>query len=318
MWASSLYVVILLLPRHCRIQDLCPEESTLGPLNHLLVNTAWWVVHDNCALLGVDLGVQTSVPNKVDDPFLAFLVVQTQAGAQSLDINACVDLAVALKDQVSGVVDESVGASSKEEVGSQHLLGTGQLSLGLLEVEVDEQGAHELGQGVVVLVGLLAHDADNVLELFLLHTRVASAAAAGDNGSGEVSQDPGAGGLNGVDVGGAEEKVEKGVAGGVAVEEGEEGPVDKPCAMLQLRKRVVEQFGVDTLLHFLNLLEGGLPARCEDFRGQLTPCGCRDFVVVCGKDTELVKQIGGGAVVAAAVLEVAEIVKRVDHFDGDL
>lgn len=124
--------------------------------------------------------------------------------------------------------------------------------------------------------------------------------------------------MNGVDVGGAEEEVEEGVAGGVAVEEREEGPVDEPCAVLQLRKWVVEQLGVDALLHLLHLLEGRLPARCEDLRGQLTPCSCRDLVVICGKDTELVEQIGGGTIVAAAVLEVAEIVKRVDHFDGDL
>lgn len=188
--APSWNALLLPLPRHGRVQHLCPEESSLGPLNDLLVDTAGRVVHDDCALLGINLGVQTGVPNQVDNPLLSLLVVETKAGAKTLDVNARVDLAVALEDEMPGIVDESVGACGKEEVRPQHLLGTRQLSLSLLEVEVDEQGTHKLGKGVVVLVGLLAHDADNVLELFLLHARVASAAAAGDNSGGQVSQDP--------------------------------------------------------------------------------------------------------------------------------
>lgn len=303
---------------HRRTEDLCPEETALGPLDDLLVDAAGRVVHDDGALARVDLGVEPRVADQVDDPLLAGLVVEAQGLAQALDVDARVDLAVALKDEVPRVVDEAVHAAGQEEVGPQHLLGAAQLALGVLKVKVDEQGAHELGQGVGVLVGLLAHDADNVLELLLLHARVAGAAAAGDDGGDQVAQCPRARGLDGVDVGGGEEEVEEGVAGGVAVEEGEQGPVDEPCALLQLGEGVVEELGVDVLLDLHQLLEGRVPAGGQDLGGELAPCGGRHLVVVGGEDTELVEEVGGPAVVAAAVLEVAEVVKGVNHLDRHL
>ena len=63
------------LLRHRRAQDLRPEEPSLGPLDHLLVDAAGRVVHDDRSLARVDLGVQPCVADQVDDPLLARLVV---------------------------------------------------------------------------------------------------------------------------------------------------------------------------------------------------------------------------------------------------
>lgn len=166
------------------------------------------MVHDDGALLIVDLSVNPSLADQVHDPLLAVVLVQAQAGAEVLDVDAGVDLAVALGDEVAGGVDEEVGGGEEEEVGAQDLLGETELTLGLLEVEVDVEGANEVGDGVAVLVGLLLHDADDVLQLLLVLAGTPRTAATGDNAGGQVAENPGAVGLDGVDVGGAEEEVE--------------------------------------------------------------------------------------------------------------
>lgn len=40
------------------------------------------------------------------------------------------------------------------------------------------------------------------------------------------------------------------------VEEGEERPMDQPCAVLELCEGVVEEAGVDSLLKFVDFLNG--------------------------------------------------------------
>ena len=61
-----------------------------------------------------------------------------------------------------------------------------------------------------------------------------------DDGGGEIAEDPGAVRLNCIDICRGEEKLANGIAGGVIVKEREEGPVDQPCSVLELRERVVE------------------------------------------------------------------------------
>lgn len=152
------------------------------------------------------------------------------------------DLAVAFGDEVTGSIDESVGGRDKEEIAAQNILGLAELLLCLLEIEIDVKGLDEIGDGVGVLVVLLAHNADQILQLLLVDTGVLlGAAAVGDNGGGEVSQNPRAAGLDGVDVGGGEEEVGEDVAGGVVVEEGEQRPVNEPRAVGELSQGVVEQ-----------------------------------------------------------------------------
>lgn len=63
-------------------QDLSPEKGTLCLLNDLLVHRLRWVVHDNGALLVVDLGIDTGVADQVDDPLLTLVLAETQARGQ--------------------------------------------------------------------------------------------------------------------------------------------------------------------------------------------------------------------------------------------
>lgn len=104
------------------VEDLCSEESTLGLLNDLLVNVVGGVVHDDGAVLAVNLGIQAGLANQVDDPLLAVIRVQAKLGAQISDVHSAEDLAVALADEVSGGVDKRIGRSSQEEVASAHFL----------------------------------------------------------------------------------------------------------------------------------------------------------------------------------------------------
>lgn len=184
---------------------------------------------------------------------------------------------------MSGGILESVTGSDKEEVVAQNLVGLAELLLGLFEVEVDVESLDELADGVAVLVGFLSDDADQVLELLLIRVLAVLASRAvtvGDDGSGEIAQDPGASGLNGVDVGGGEEEVGELIAGGLVVEEGEERPVNQPAAVLELGQGVGEQACVDVLADLLYLLHSGFPVGSKNVRGEFTPCCCRDLVVI--------------------------------------
>lgn len=180
------------------------------------------------------------------------------------------------------------------------------------------KGVDELGDGVGVLVGLLSDIANNVLELLLLDRAVASTCAAGDDGSNQVPQNPGARGLNGVDVGGREEHVQNGLAGTLEVEQGEEGPVDKHGPVVKLSSGVVEESGVDALTNILKLVNGRLPVCGQDFGSKLSPGCSGNLVVVGGENAELVEHIGGRAILAASELELSEIVQSIHHFEGNL
>ncbi len=276
------------------------------------------MVHDDCALLVVDLGVQPRVADEVNDPLLGCVSVQAQAGAEVLERNAGMDLAVALEDEVAGRVDKVVGVGEQEEVAAENLLGQDKLALSLLEVEVDAEGVHEPGDGVLVLVGLLLNDADDVLHLLLVDAGILRAPAVRDDSDGQVAQDPRAVSLDAVNVAGVEEQLEDGLAGLLGVEQGEEDPVDESGPVLQLGQRVLRQPRVDRLAHLLHLLHGRLPVHGQGLAGQAAPRRGRHFVVVGGEHAEAVQHLRGVGVVAAAVLEVAEVVEGVDHLDGDL
>jgi hypothetical protein len=196
---------------------------------------------------------------------------------------------------MSGGILESFACGDKEEIAAQNIVGLGKLLLGLLKVKVDVESLDELADGVAVLVGFLSDDADQVLQLLLvrvLAVLAGGAVAVGDDGSGEVTQDPGAGGLNGVDVCGGEEEVGELVTGGLVVEEGEERPVDQPAAVLELGQGVVEQARVDVLADLLHLLHGGFPVGGKNVRGKFAPCCCRNFVVVGALRDVLVYGLG--------------------------
>ena len=219
---------------------------------------------------------------------------------------------------MSGGLDEAIGCSNEEEIRSKNLLGLGEFLLRLLEVKIEVKGLDEVGHRVVVLVVFLLDNSDDVLELLLVLSGVACTAAVGDNCCSEVSENPGACGLDGIDEGRREEDITDCVSCRLVVEEGEESPVNEPCAVSKLCERIGEEFGIDGFLHLLHFLHSRLPVCGEDFRGELSPCGGRDFVVVGGEHSELVEEFRGRSVVSTAVLEVSEVVENVDHLDGDL
>lgn len=219
---------------------------------------------------------------------------------------------------MSGGIDKGVGRRSQEEVAAADLVRHSEGVTRSVKVVGDVEGVDELGDGVGVLVGLLADVSDDVLDLLLLDGAVAGTVAAGDNGGDQVPQDPGARGLDGVDVGGGEEHVQNGLAGLVPVEEGEEGPVHQHSSVVELGTRVVEQLGVDVFPHVLELLHGRLPVGLQNLRGQLAPGRAGNLVVVGREHSELVEHVGGRAVLAASELELTKVIKGVDHLHSNL
>lgn len=254
------------------VQNLRAEESSLGLLNDLLVDIVGRVVHDDGAVLAVNLGVEAGITDEVNNPLLTIVRVEAKLGTEITDVHAAEDLAVALADEVTSGLDKGVGGRGEEEVAAADLLGGAESFTGSVEVVCDVEGVDELSDGVGVLVGLLADVADDILELLLLSRAVARAGAAGDDGSNQVAQGPRARGLDGVDVGGGEEHVQDGVAGSIKVEQREQRPVDKHGAVVELSTGVVEQLGVDSFADVLELVDGGLPVGGENLASELTPC----------------------------------------------
>lgn len=61
---------------------MCAEEGTLCLLDDLLIDRLGRVVHDNSALLVVDLGIHPSIADQVDNPLLTLILVKTEASGQ--------------------------------------------------------------------------------------------------------------------------------------------------------------------------------------------------------------------------------------------
>ena len=98
------------------------------------------------------------------------------------------------KDHHPGVLDKIIQAGHQEEVVHQDRLAVPQLLLGSVKIKVDIQVLDEGGDGVLVGVGLLLDDLDQVLH------DVAPRGLVGDDGGGEIAEDPGAGRLDGVQI----------------------------------------------------------------------------------------------------------------------
>ena len=67
---------------HGGTQHLGAEEAALCALDDLLVDALRRVVHDDGAGLVVDLGVDARVADQVDDPLLALVLRQAEAGGE--------------------------------------------------------------------------------------------------------------------------------------------------------------------------------------------------------------------------------------------
>lgn len=136
------------------------------------------------------------------------------------------DLAIALRNQMSRSICEGIRSSHQEEIRLENLLALQQALLRFLKIEVHVQGLDEGCHGIVVLVLFLPHDAHQILQLLLVVSVDEVGFAAGtipvrNDSCAEVAQDPRAGSLDGVDVCGGEEEFCECLAGGFVVEEGE-------------------------------------------------------------------------------------------------
>ena len=80
--AQCLPISSHILLGHGGTEHLRAEEGSLRPLDHLLVHAHRRVVHDDCAGLVVDLGVDARVADQVDDPLLALVLAQAEAGGE--------------------------------------------------------------------------------------------------------------------------------------------------------------------------------------------------------------------------------------------
>jgi len=185
----------------------------------------------------VNLGIKLCIANQVHNPLLGLLTFHVQLLCKAGQVNALVDLAVGLKDQVPGVVEKQLKDALKEEVVLHHLLALAQGLLGAIKVKVDVEGLHELGQRVTVVVRLLLDEGNNVLH------RLTATALAQDRRDSEVSQDVRAGSLDGLPVGGLQQDLEQQVTSILVVEEDEQTPVNDPSSLLEQLNR-----GGDALL----------------------------------------------------------------------
>ena len=111
------HAFILVSLRNSRTQHLRSEESTLGLLNHLLVDALWGVIHHHSASLVVNLRIDLCISNQINDPLLALRVGQAKSSGEVpwrslawadkpraknlLDVNPLVNLAVRLRYQVT-------------------------------------------------------------------------------------------------------------------------------------------------------------------------------------------------------------------------
>ena len=74
--------IVPLLFRNGRTQHAGPEMHALRPLDDLLVDRVRRMVHQHRPLPVIELAVHASVSDQVDDPFLAFVFIEAEAGGE--------------------------------------------------------------------------------------------------------------------------------------------------------------------------------------------------------------------------------------------
>jgi len=84
---SLSFQIVFALLGHSGAEDLGAEEAALGALNNLLVDAHGWVVHDDSTSLVVDLGVDASVADEVNNPLLTLVLAQAETGREIPTMN---------------------------------------------------------------------------------------------------------------------------------------------------------------------------------------------------------------------------------------
>lgn len=80
------------------VKNLSAEEASLGLFDNLLVHVVRWVVHDDSAVLRINLGIEASIADQVDNPLLAIVGVEAELSGEITDVHAREDLAIAFAD----------------------------------------------------------------------------------------------------------------------------------------------------------------------------------------------------------------------------
>ena len=131
------------------------------------------------------------------------------------------DPAECLEDHHPGVLDEVVKTGHQEEVIDQDRLTVSQFLLGSIKIKVDIQIFNEAGDWVLIGVGLLLDDLDQILHDVPPGTFVTNHCC------GQISQDPGTSCLDGVQIRLlVEEQVNDEISTLGMVEEDKQAPVD--------------------------------------------------------------------------------------------
>mmetsp|Transcript_30389 Transcript_30389/g.69073 ORF Transcript_30389/g.69073 Transcript_30389/m.69073 type:complete len:426 (+) Transcript_30389:252-1529(+) len=101
--------------------------------------------------------------DELDNPELRLLGLHVQLGRDHADVDALVDAAVRLEDQLPRVLFEFRPVLREEVVALAHEGALLQLALGLIKVHVGVEGQEESGDRVAVAPGLVVHNPDGVL-----------------------------------------------------------------------------------------------------------------------------------------------------------
>jgi hypothetical protein len=254
------------------------------------------------------------------------------------DVDPLVNATVRLADEVSCVIKELLPKLAQEKIVPDDALRELQLALRRLKVKLDIEFLEELGDRVRILVLLKLDDLDDLADR-MPHARAhgcpraARLRAAREHGRNrEVAKDPRRGGLDGVEVGGCEERLEEESTASWVVEVYKEGPVHEPrarvqrseglCVRVRMRSGAGERRGASTRVERLakrvELLECDVPFPREDIRGEFAPVRGGVQVHVGGENAEVVEVVRCARIVPICVLELAKVVQCGYLLEGEL
>jgi hypothetical protein len=199
---------------------------------------------------------------------------------KEVQIDTTVDLAVAFEYVQTGILHKLLLQRPEEDITLQNLLSQLQLCLSGTKVALNVKSLDELGDGVCVLVGLLLDGADQFLQLILL-------LLVGNNSDGKESENVRASHLNSAQVAVVEEPLNDTSAARRVVEEDEQGPVNEPCALLELLKGSSEALGVNNFAESVEGQSGGFPLLHKDLSAQNTPKSSSGQLAIVRKITEV-------------------------------
>ena len=215
-----------------------------------------------------------------------------------------------LEDHHPGILDEVIKTRHQEEIINQHCLTITQFLLGPIKIEVDIQILNETRYGVLIGVGFLLDDLYEVLH------NISPGALVSDDSGGEVSEDPGASGLDCVQIRLlVEEQIYDQVSSLGVVEEDKQAPVDQPGALLKCLEITTESALINEGLQPVEILQCSVPVLHEDLGSKLAPHAVQ-VVPVSGldQDTVEVEILTRTRVISTLVLELGKVVEDVEIF----